>query len=651
MKRALFPLILLFCSITISAQQPQQESRLLRLIAAKSAEMIQQDGRNIKKVSGNAQFLHNNTYIICDSAIWDVTTNILDAKGNVQIIQKNTRLTSDLIHYIADENVAQFRGNLVELTDKDNNRLRTMVMDYFTKDSIAKFNYGGSILDKDSNAIESYSGTYNAKERRYIFTQNVEVKNDSLVAVADTVEYYPDLEQIWFRSRVKAWRGKDFMKFNRGILERVNEVYKFSGSVYMNTPDQEIWADSATYRKKISNAELFGNVQILDTAQSALFFGDYAKYLDNPQRALLTKKPSVAYYSVEKGVADTLYISSDTIRFDSKLYSQVDSTERSISEKRNKLANQDAFNALLATLDKAPAKGPDKGPAKGATKGPAKSPAKGQINTPPLTPPAIQTGTAIDSVKIPGKDSLALTAPKDTVAKAKPESPPDSLQIKYVYAYKNVRIHRSNLQGICDSMIFTSLDSIARLYGKPLMWHKTNQFSSDSLQMLIKNKSVNKVELMSQAFTIAKEDSTHFNQIKAANIVGYFTDGELSRFDALGGVSVIFFFAEDSILTTMNQKECRAMKADIVDNNINKVKYIQEIKSNAYPLYKLEENKQKLKGFNWDETKRPKNRFEVCDRNIYETERESVLRFPLPYFAHTNRYFKFKTRFSPDIQR
>jgi lipopolysaccharide export system protein LptA len=581
--------------------------------------------------------------------------NIFDAKGNVQIIQKNTRLTSDIIHYVANANIAEFRGSIVEMVDKDNNRLRTMIMDYYTKDSVAVFNYGGSILDKDSNAIESYEGTYDAKAGIYKFSKNVEVKNDSLVVKSDSVIYFGASEKILFLGNSTAWKGNDFMRFKWGLYDRKNETYNFRENVYMNTPDQEIWADSVSYRKKMSNAELFGGVQIVDTAQSAIFFGDYARYIGVPQNAILTQKPSVALYSFDKGVADTLFVSGDTIKYETKLYKEIDSTERAISAARVKLAKQDGFESLLKTLEK-PASAP-KTNKTGAANTPL-SLGKNSARKGSAVPPSTNKPPQDKNSKPPVTDTSAkaIVPPADTAAHKKDsiivKSPfVDTTSIKYIKAFHKVKIYRSNLQGKCDSLIFTSLDSIARLYKEPVLWHEKNQFSGDSIQLMLENKQLNKVELLSSAFTIAKEDSTHFNQIKAANIAGYFVKNELTRFDALGGVSVIFFFAEDSVLTTMNQKECRALKSIIKDNSVQRVKYIQEIKSNAYPLITLEKNKQKLRGFSWDETLRPKNRFEVCDRPIYESERESSLKIPLPYFSYTNRFFKFKTRYSPDIKR
>ncbi len=644
MKRVLYLISLLVLSAGISAREQQKaqkdESRLLRLISANSAEIVQlPDGRTYRKVSGNAQFVHNNTFIICDSAIWDVVTNILDAKGNVQIIQKNTRLTSDLIHYVADANLAEFRGHLVELTDKDNNRLRTMIMDYHTKDSVAIFNYGGAILTKDSNAIESITGVYDAKKRMYKFAGSVEIKNDSLSMKSDSVLYFPETENIHFLGKSLGWRGSDFMRFSKGLYDRKKELYRFSGGVYMNTPDQEIWADSLIFQKRISNAELFRSVQIIDTAQSAIFFGDYGRYLDNPQSALLTKNASAAYYSFDKGVADTLFINADTLRYDSKLYSQTDSVERSNAEFRATLANKDAFESLLKTLEKqAPVK---KGAAPAGPKPQPKDSSAKQVAA--AAPPS-------DTLSARNIDSSAHSKP-DSSAVVKTPHFADTTTIRYLHAYHKVKIHRSNLQGVCDSLVFTSLDSLARLYGDPRLWNENNQFTSDSIQLLIKNRAVYKVELMSRAYTIAKQDSVHYNQIKGADIIGYFTNNEISRFDALGGVSVVFFFSEDSVITTMNQKECRAMKALISENKIQRVKYIQEIESDAFPIVTLSAAKMKLKGFNWNESDRPANRFEVCDRSVNKSERESVSEIPLPYFNHTNRFFQFKTRYLPDIKR
>jgi hypothetical protein len=166
------------------------------------------------------------------------------------------------------------------------------------------------------------------------------------------------------------------------------------------------------------------------------------------------------------------------------------------------------------------------------------------------------------------KDSL-ITSKVDSLLSKKIDStainPIDTVKVKFLTALKNVRFHRATLQGTCDSLQFSTLDSLIRLYKEPLLWNENKQLSADSIQIVLSGRSLRKAELNSSAFVAVEEDSLHFDQIKGADIIIFFEKGELSRFDALGSASMLFFFAEDSVLTTMNEKECKAMSARLND--------------------------------------------------------------------------------------
>ena len=85
--------LLLFLTAAVSSLKAQESDKVW-LLSAKSAQLIEKDGQNFRKVVGPAKFLHNNTYLLCDTALWNVNTNIIDAMGNVRIIQDRTKLTS-----------------------------------------------------------------------------------------------------------------------------------------------------------------------------------------------------------------------------------------------------------------------------------------------------------------------------------------------------------------------------------------------------------------------------------------------------------------------------------------------------------------------------------------------------------------------------
>ena len=105
--------VLLFC-LSASAQE-QQEDSLVVLMSSKSAQLVDIEGASYRKVVGPARFLHNNTYLLCDTALWNVDSRFIDAWGNVSILQDETVLTSDKLTYLIDEDLAQFRGSLVQL--------------------------------------------------------------------------------------------------------------------------------------------------------------------------------------------------------------------------------------------------------------------------------------------------------------------------------------------------------------------------------------------------------------------------------------------------------------------------------------------------------------------------------------------------------
>jgi len=654
-----FLFLLVFFPHLVSAQQVQNEERLIRLIKAKTAESYQSEFRNIRRVTGPAQFFHNNTIFLCDTAIWDLTQNIIDATGNVKIIQNQTVLSGDRIHYIADSSLAKVRGSMVELVDKDSNRLRTLYLDYNTKDSIAFFYNGGSMMDKKGKVIESNYGFYHSKIGRFKFVESVELNSDSVVLKSDSLAYWNKERKIDFLGPVKVWQNDAFLSANSGWYFRDRSIYNFENNAYMLNKDNELWAKKIYYDKGGSVAELYDNVQILDTVQSVMLFSDYVKYRGNPTSAELYKKPVVAYYFVENEVKDTLFFAADTINYKVFAKDSTDSATVARSLKRYELSRKDPIKEMLSK----PAPTPNKPKNMSANGGPGLTGKNlkeidriseteeaqkklmaladsAKLKLRPLNRALSDTTLKKDTTLLKDttlqKDSILTKntiLTKDTIAQK------DTTMYRFVEARKNIRFYRSNLQGRCDSMEFNSIDSTIRLYIDPVMWNDNNQFSSDSIQIIISGKKLKKTELMSGAFVAAREDSLHYNQIKATDIVAHFNDGELSRFDAYGGVSILFFFAEDSILTTMNQKECKFMTTTIKDKKIQTSSYYEDVPSNLYPIIDLEPEKKRLKGFRLRFEERPATRFEVCDRKIVPSRRSYISTIETPTFIHTKQLF------------
>ena len=91
----------------------------------------------------------------------------------------------------------------------------------------------------------------------------------------------------------------------------------------------------------------------------------------------------------------------------------------------------------------------------------------------------------------------------------------------------------------------------------------------------------------------------------------------------------------------MNQKECRLMTGRLKDGQVQRILYTENIKSDAYPVFDLSEEKSRLRDFNWMPRLRPASRNEVTDRRIHPSGRSDMVPSPyFPTFRYAGRYFE-----------
>lgn len=660
-RRKLLVPILLMClaSFSVFAQKSTEQDSLVRLLQANSARQYQQFGMNYREVLGDqATFLHNNTYLLCDSASWNVDAGLIEAYGNVQLIQDQTCLTSETLTYIVDQNLAKFRGGIIELTDKEGNILRTSQLDYNTKDSVALFYYGGAMKDVDGNVMESNRGSYDSKINVFTFEDRVEMYADTSYLKTDVMYYMTNEERAYFNENTYAWRGNGFVKANGGWYDTKGHILNFNNDVFMDDPSYEAWADEVFYYRDSSFVEMRDNVQILDTTDKVIMLADKALYDQKSGSATLTDNPAVVYFGEnEDHVVDTLFMRADSLLFYSLKLSEIPENEISEAEKRK---SDMLYDFLAVQREEQAQKRQEEWVTKMKEYG--RLPQDYDINDPDGSKKRAADSLArvqavadslaqiapVDSLQVaekPEESSLsAELAPMDSlssnVAAVDTINPADTIMVKYLRAYHDVRMYRSDIQARCDSVIFCELDSIARLFERPVLWNAgKNQLTSTTMQLLMQDGSVTRGAMLEDAMIVTQEDTLHYNQIKSTEMTGYFHENQLNRFDALGGVSAIFYLAENESLTTFNMKEARSMTAVIKNGNAEKLLYTETIKSDAYPISEMEIEKQRLKGFEWRGEERPVSRFEVTDRKLKESERDRYTDIAMPRYRYVNQYF------------
>ena len=635
-----------------------QDADRVRLVSAKSAQLIDENGQSYRKVVGPARFFHNNTWLICDTALWNVNTNIIDAVGHVRIIQDRTKLTSATLQYVVDDNMAKFRGDLVQLEDDDKNTLRTRYLDYNTKDSVAIFQGGAAMRDKDGQVIESQFGTYDSKARLFVFNDNVNMYLDTTFVKTSRLEYRTDISTAWFGFNTDMWQDDKMLSANDGRYEREKELFFFRRKVHILTEDQEAWADSLYYHRALNDVEMLGNVEIMDTTRNVFALAGRFEYTDSLSQIVMTRDPAVMSVTEEKGVRDSLYVGADILRYRAIPMCDIPEGTVKSSEQRLKDLSIDpvseyrkkAAEAAAKAAEEAAKNDPNRPPVRPAAQKPAadKPAAEKPAETPAKKPaaerpaPADTLATPADTLAAPA-DTLAaqadtLAAPADTLAAPEPK---DTTKMNFIWGSGNVKMFRKDMQMASDSLAYTDLDSLVRMYRDPVFYNEGNrQYAADSIMMVIHNKRAEKAHLLSNAFITIQEDEVSYDQIRGAEMVAYFdSTSALTRFDALGGAATIFFLVENNALATVNKVESKMIYATFKDGDIERMYYYDNPKNDGYPSVQLPKDEKQLKGFRWEPEKRPASPLDVTSLTPRRSERTSYLARPHAQFHHTDTYF------------
>ena len=712
----------------VPAPEPQSgdQDSLVRLISADSLQLLEVNGKSCRRVVGRpARFLHNNTYLLCDTAIWNVDDQLINAMGRVKIIQDRTELRSDKLNYYVDRDLAEFRGSVVILTDKDNNTLKTRFLDYNTKDSVAVFRNGASMRDKDGQIIESMSGSYDSKIKTFTFSEDVNMYTDSVFVKTTWLKYESDLSLATFGYNTHAWKDGDMLSSNAGTYDRSRENFFFNRDVHVMTDTQEGWCDSLYFNRTTMDVTMLGNAQVSDTTRSVHALAGRMDYVDSLAELTLTRQPAVVAEVDDENGRDSVWVGAEQLRYWTVPKCDLDSMELVLSAERLKSIAVDPVSELRRQAAEAAAKAAEEAAAndpnnaanaakrkaeydkqteaKGTGRTKVEKPARISFSK-PSPADTVAFGEAADTIAVEdptvaadssvvedfsvaaadaadtvaadvvaveesavespaaagvsavaaetedipeftelkmATDSLAVATDSLTVAADSLAAPKDTTKIGFMSAMGKVKIYRSTMQVTCDSLRYCDLDSLARLYREPKIWNEENhQYISDSVYVVIRNNAMEKANLMSNAFIHVQEDSIHYDQIRSAEMVAYFDkEGQLSRFDALGGALALFYIEENDALATVNKKDAKMLSAVFKDGTIQRIYYFQEVKSDAYPVVQMTKEDQTIKGFAWTPQDRPKSRYDITGLGFRNSQRKRYEAVPQPRFYQTDIYF------------
>jgi lipopolysaccharide export system protein LptA len=212
-------------------------------------------------------------------------------------------------------------------------------------------------------------------------------------------------------------------------------------------------------------------------------------------------------------------------------------------------------------------------------------------------------------------DTLFISA--DTLLSVESDDPAK----KRLIAYNHVKIYKSDLQGSCDSLVYVNKDSMLYFYNKPVLWTTGNQLTADSIRVQLREKTIDRIYFISNAFAASRDTLNNFNQVKGRKMTTYFKNGTIGHVVIEGNGESIYYVLQEkedtlktdtakylvkiTFLTGMNKMICSNMRINFKDGKINNVSSYVKPDASFYPPHELKPENEKLKGFEWREAEKP----------------------------------------------
>lgn len=187
----------------------------------------------------------------------------------------------------------------------------------------------------------------------------------------------------------------------------------------------------------------------------------------------------------------------------------------------------------------------------------------------------------------------------------------DSTKSRLIRAYHEAKFFRYDLQGKCDSLVFTTVDSMISMFREPVLWNEKNQLSADEIKIHLANGTADRIYLNQSSLIVTEQDTVHFNQISGKNMLGFIKDKKLYRIEVDGNAQTIYYPVDGEDIIGVNKAESSNLVIYIQDGTVSRLNFLTKPTGRMLPLDKAGKDDTQLKNFMWLDSQRPRNKYHI----------------------------------------
>jgi lipopolysaccharide export system protein LptA len=486
----------------------------------------------------------------------DSLTSIQSLFGHVKLQQEKTVFFADSVSINQKDNVVEAFGN-VHINDSDTTNIYSQYMRYLVDKKYIIFQKEVTLTD-GRGVLTTEDLQYDLNQKIGNYTSGGKVVNEKTTITSKDGTYYAAARDVYFK---------------RDVVLKDPAYDLTADSLLYNTGTQIATFITDTYIRDSSGRTIRTKEGFYDLHNHRAQFGQRANITDGGQ--------SIIADSIQFDDSTGISVATGNAVFKDTSQGTVVIANRMISDKKT--------NSLLAT----------------------EKPLmiiKEDNDSIYVRADTLFSGILPDSL-LNQKDSVQGIANVDTRKNTNDSSR------RYLQGYHHVRIFSDSLQAIADSLFYSGLDSIFRLFTNPIAWASGYQITGDTMYLYTKNKKPDHLYVFENGLVVGKSGTNMYNQVKGNTLNGFFKNGEIDFMRAKGSAESVYYIKDDSLaLVGVN----RVTKADVIDmiflnKELNKVVLRNDAEGTMYPIKKVNLDDMRLRNFKWLDDKRPKSKFELFE--------------------------------------
>lgn len=589
-RHFLIVLILMSGTIQMYAQSTQQDDNRVKVLFAKDFFITQEGENSIQKLVGQVELKQKNVRMYCDSAI--IQNELLVwAYGNVVFWEGDSiKVFSNALEYNSDSSQAKLIGDIQ--LNKNKSKLFTDTLFYDLNKKWATYKNGGIFYSGDTQ-LSSIEGSYNTETFLASFKDSVIVIDNDFALRSDTLTFDTENEILFFHAPTRLKTDSADIYTESGFYETLSGKADFIQKAQYKKGDETAIADTIRLIEDQKKYLLLGNAILSDSLHLAkgelIIFSELSDQLDIYGQASyqdFEKNQNIKADSIRYNKTEGTYTTRGrSLIIDPPQFLEADQVDYQETTGfglafGNIIWRDTSENITLYsdTLQYQKSKEYFKAFNKGIER--------------PLM------------IVLLDNDSLFLSA--KTLFSIRPDTTGKDTTRIFV-ANESVRVFKSDLQAVADSLTYEPSDSLISMFKNPVAWTDTSQFSADTLVLTNGKAGIKAINLAGNSIIINELDSIFYNQIQGRTIDALFIEKNIDQMTAKGNAEVVYYIKdEENAYVGVDKTSCGLMNIYFGNNEVEKIVFYVKPKTQVLPMLKADHLKLRLSGFRWNESAKPK---------------------------------------------